>query len=154
ILKSHWSAPLHFLGAAPFSIRSFVLVAGITVVALAGVVDFMTGQLVVQNVAVAMSCAAAALLRAGRPLLLVVLSWAAMGWRRGGPLEFDRSRDRLMFGPRTDHLTLPLSAIAGLQLITTDSLAVGGNIWGAVTADRSMLGYLLKWFVGGTRTYQ
>jgi hypothetical protein len=153
-LKSHWSAPLRFLGAPPFSIHAFLLVAGATVVAVAGVIDFMTGQVVVQNLTLAACCLGIALVGAVRTTVLVFLSWATMRWRRGGPVDFDPRGDQLVFGPGTDNLTLSLSTIAALQLIPTTSLSGGAGVWKAATADRSMLGSLLKLFVARTKMYQ
>jgi hypothetical protein len=154
VLRSHWSAPYRFLVAAPFSIRGLALTAGPTVLAFAGAIDSVKGQVVVRSPTFALVCTGVALVGAVRTLLLVTLSWATMRWRRGGPIECDRSRGRLVFGPRTEHLTFPLNSIAGVQLVEVASPAASSGVWEAITADRSPLGYLLKWAVARTKTYQ
>jgi hypothetical protein len=154
ILKSHWSARIRFLGAAPFSFRSFVFVLLVAAVAIVGFIDFQTGQAFIQSPTMAMSCLVVAVVGAIRTMILIAISWATMSWRRGGPLELDRKDNRLVFGPGTHNLTFPLSTITGLQLVMTTSLAAGGDLWRAVTADNSILGHLLKWVLASTKTYQ
>lgn len=153
ILKSHWSAPFRFLGAAPFSYRSFGVFAAVTVGAVGAVVYFV-GKAVVWNRWFAISLFVAAVVGAVRTFLYVMLSWTAMRWRRGSPVLFDRDKYQVVFGPGTGYVTVPLGSAVALQLLRATAGAVGGDVWRALTADRSVIAFPLRWPGGSPRVYQ
>jgi hypothetical protein len=126
----------------------------VVAVGAAGFLDFVTEQVVVRNAAIAIVCAVLVVLTAYRAFLLVLLSWIGMRGRRGGPVRFDRDADRLVFGPRKDYMTIPLRSVAAVQVLSTTSLGVGRDIWAVMTADRSPVGYVMRWLASGMRVYQ
>jgi hypothetical protein len=130
------------------------LCAAVIAAAVAGFLGFATGQVVVRYGAIALFCALVALVWAYRTFLLVLLSWAGMRCRRGGPVRFDRDAGQVVFGPRKDHMAFPLSLVVAVQVIPTTALGIGGDVWAAVTADRSPTGYVLRWLASWTRVYQ
>jgi hypothetical protein len=154
VLKSRRVAPFCFLTAPPISCFSFALVGVVTVLAGVGVADFMLWRVVVRDPTSALFLALVSLMGAFRIFLLAMIGWATMKWRRGGPIEFDRDGDRVVFGAGCEQPPFPLSAIAAVQLVRTTSRAVAGDIWRAMIADKSKVGYLLVWGAARSKIYQ